>query len=101
LQARAEGRAECVAILLGERVEDFSTHHAGHAAGLGPGGHGLQWSERSLRELFQVDDAAFSLIDQANVVYWEQQARIDTLECRLAELMQACPERGTPRGKSR
>ena len=95
LRARAEGRAECVSILLAERVEEFGAHHAGRV-GLGREGQGLQWSERALRELFQVEDAAFSLIDQANAVYWEQQACIDTLERRLAELTQARHERGSP-----
>jgi hypothetical protein len=93
LRARAEGRAECVSILLAERVEDFGARYAGRV-GLGRGGQSLQWCERALRELFQVEDVAFSLIDQANAVYWEQQARIDTLERRLAELMQARHERG-------
>lgn len=88
LKARAEGRAEFLAILLEESAEDFDHEYMGsHSIGC-TGDYGTHWEERKLRETFAVDDATYSYIDRINGNWWSQQHEIETLQEQLQRAAQ-------------
>jgi hypothetical protein len=89
LKARAEGRAEFLAILLGESAEDFANDYTGtHSIGC-TGDYGVHWEVEKLRASFVVDDETYSYIDTINGNWWSQQHQIETLQEELEELKRA------------
>ena len=86
LLARAEGRAEFLAILLNESPEGFgeTDEYIGSHAIADTGDYGSHWNEANLRELFQVDELTYSYLDNLASTYWSQQAEIESLTERLA-----------------
>jgi hypothetical protein len=91
LKARAEGRAEFLAILLGESAEDFPNDYTGsHSIGC-TGDYGVHWEVEKLRASFVVDDATYSYIDTINGNWWSQQHEIETLRDQLERAAQPPP----------
>lgn len=79
-KARAEGRAEALALLLGESAESFSDQYMGSHAIADTGDYGTHWKESELRDLLRVEEATYSYIDQICGTYWSQQAEIEDLK---------------------
>jgi hypothetical protein len=70
MEARAQGRAEALAIILQLDAEtglDECTY--GYSVGE-TGDYGSSWDEEKLRSLLRADDAAWSLIQEAEDEYW-------------------------------
>lgn len=70
LEARAQGRAEALAILLRLDadcgLDDYTSNHP-----MGDtGDYSAEWNEAALRELFHADDSAWSLLLNAEGEYW-------------------------------
>jgi hypothetical protein len=85
VHARAEGRAEALELIKGVDAETFAegdTYIGSHAIA-DTGDYGAHWNDDKLRELLQVDDTAFSMIDALAATYWTQQAYIDGLQVQL------------------
>lgn len=74
LAARAEGRAEAVALIMGMDVEDPLSHCA---IGSGPcpatGEYDTHWDEAKLREAFKADDLLFDMQARAEMAFYEYQ----------------------------
>ncbi|HEV2594162.1 MAG TPA: hypothetical protein VGU01_03045 [Sphingomicrobium sp.] len=70
LEARAQGRAEALAIILGIDAEtglDDCTYEYSIGA---TGEYATGWKEDALRELLRADDSAWSLMQEAESEYW-------------------------------
>jgi hypothetical protein len=70
LEARAQGRAEALAIILGIDAEtglDGCTYEYSIGA---TGEYATGWKEDALRELLRSDDSAWSLMQEAESEYW-------------------------------
>lgn len=88
LKARAEGRAEFLAILLGEGAEDFCNDYVTSHPIADTGDYGSAWDLEKLRATFAVDDATYSYIDNVNGEWWSQQHEIETLRDQLQRASQ-------------
>ncbi len=70
MEARAQGRAEALAIVLGLDAEEGLSEYT-DSVPPGPDGEwGTQWNEAKLRELLRADDTAWSLLQEAEGEYW-------------------------------
>ena len=68
--ARAQGRAEALAIILNLDAEEGLNDYTGsHPIG-DTGEYGSHWDEGLLRELLRADDTAWSLMQEAEGEYW-------------------------------
>lgn len=95
MEARAQGRAEALAILLQQSAEDFEHDYIGsHSIGC-TGDYGSHWVEDKLRELFRADDTAWSLMQVAEGEYWHNLGLREEAE-RLA----ATPPKAAPAGRN-
>jgi hypothetical protein len=72
--ARRAGRAEALAILLGEDAESFPDNFMGSHAIADTGDYGTHWENDKLAALLDVDgdDSTLSLIDRMEATYWQQ-----------------------------
>lgn len=70
MEARAQGRTEVLAIVLGLEAETGLDEYT-QSIPPGPSGEwGTAWDEAKLRELFSADDTAWSLLQKAEGEYW-------------------------------
>jgi hypothetical protein len=87
--ARAQGRAEALALILGTDAETFGDDFIGSHAIADTGDYGAHWEEKPLRELLKADDSAFSLISKAEGEFWRHAGRTMDLENYLEKLRSA------------
>lgn len=85
-RARAEGRVEALEMLKGESAESFSDKYAKSVAIADTGDYDIVWDEDKLRELFEIAEVPYSMLDRLEMTYWTQQAYIDELKVLLNEL---------------
>lgn len=72
MEARAQGRAEALAIILGLDPEEGLDEYT-NSIPPGPSGEwGTAWDQERLRELLRADDTAWSLLQEAEGEYWHQ-----------------------------
>lgn len=72
MEARAQGRSEALAIILGLDAESGLDEYADSFPCGDTGDYSAEWNEEKLRELLRADDAAYSLLQEAEGHYWEQ-----------------------------
>lgn len=70
MQARAQGRAEALAIILGLDAEEGLSEYTDSVPPGPSGDWGTQWNEAKLRDLLRADDTAWSLLQEAEGQYW-------------------------------
>ena len=86
LEARAQGRAEALAIILGLEAETGLDDYA-DSIPPGPAGEwGTAWNEEKLSELLRADDSAWSLLQEAEGEYWHNLGLREDAERMLAAL---------------
>lgn len=85
-QARMEGRAEFVSMLVEMDPEMFVNEYIGsHAIG-DTGDYGEHWERHKIAELFEVNEPALSLIERVDGAYWSQQNEIGNLKDQIKQL---------------
>lgn len=70
LEARAQGRAEALALLLGVDIDTFCGEYIASGGSLPSGELDEGWNDKALRELLRADDTAWSLLEAAEGEYW-------------------------------
>lgn len=80
LEARAQGRAEALAIVLALEAESGLDDYISSYPTADTGDYGSEWDEAKLRELFRADDTAYSLMQEAEGLYWERLGLRDETE---------------------
>ena len=84
-RARAEGRVEALELLKGENAESFPEKYTRSLAIADTGDYDTVWDEDKLRELFEIAEVPYSMLDRLEMTYWAQQAYIDELKVLLNE----------------
>jgi len=113
IEARAQGRAEALAIILGLDAESGLDECTESHPIADTGEYGTSWNESELRKLLRADDSAWSLLQEAEGLYWEHIGLRDEAEMRNRAVslnekslkdalwLQVCelPDRNSPEGE--
>lgn len=82
---RMEGRNEALELLTATSAETFTETYIGSHAIADTGDYDAHWETDKLRELLEISDYPYSVIDRLQCAYWTQQAFIDNLQVQLSE----------------
>jgi hypothetical protein len=113
IEARAQGRAEALAIILGLDAESGLDECTESHPIADTGDYGTSWNEAKLRKLLHADDGVWSLLQEAEGLYWENRGLRDEAEMRYRAVslnekalkdalwLQVCelPDRNSPEGE--
>jgi len=80
IEARAQGRAEALALLLEIDPDTFCGEYIADGGSLPSGDRNEDWDVEKLRELFRTDDSAYSLMQNAEAEYWRNVSMRDDIE---------------------
>ncbi|WP_321953156.1 hypothetical protein [Paraburkholderia bannensis] len=80
IEARAQGRAEALALLLDIDPDTFCGEYIVDGGSLPSGDRSEDWDAEKLRELLRADDSAYSLMQSAEAEYWRNVGLRDDIE---------------------
>lgn len=80
IEARAQGRAEALALLLDIDPDTFCGEYIVDGGSLPSGDRSEDWDAEKLRVLLRADDSAYSLMQNAEAEYWHNVGLRDDIE---------------------